>query len=171
MSLGISRWAKANTAPLQQLKRRGLLIAFTEPMAGDTLDNLTVEVFLRAPEQLPGGIAGYHWAGLVCDVKPIGWKVECGGDVNADFEDAPPPDEITGVQIVPRGEGKGWTPGQYMVVLHGDAILAFADGPRLDGTVGPRTLDGNHLGPGLPKRCPTGDLIEGGAFESWFRID
>jgi hypothetical protein len=31
-------------------------------------------------------------------------------------------------------------------------------------------LDANHMGPGLPQRCPTGDGIEGGTFESWFTI-
>ena len=37
-------------------------------------------------------------------------------------------------------------------------------------TVNP-AVDANHLGPGLPLRCPTGDGVEGGEFTSWFHID
>jgi len=57
--------------------------------------------------------------------------------------------------------------GDYLVVLRGDMILSFKkpDDPRPQ-----LALDGNHLGPGLPGRCPTGDKIEGGRFESWFTI-
>jgi hypothetical protein len=64
-------------------------------------------------------------------------------------------------------------------VLRGDGILALDQTiKRMDGTPGPRALDGNHLAPGLlapgstpPPRCPTGDYIEGGTFESWFTIE
>ena len=66
------------------------------------------------------------------------------------------------VEIFPRG--------RYLVTVRGDHVLALKPGPRMDGTEGPRALDGNHLAPGLPDRCPTGDGIEGGAFESWFTL-
>jgi hypothetical protein len=31
-------------------------------------------------------------------------------------------------------------------------------------------LDGNHFAPGIPDRCPSGDMVEGGDFESWFEL-
>jgi hypothetical protein len=80
----------------------------------------------------------------------------------------PDPADVTGVRLridlkAPRGD-------VYLVALRGDAILSDRTGTRLDGTQGQFALDGNHLGPGLFARCPTGDVIEGGRFESWFRI-
>ncbi|WP_211233163.1 hypothetical protein [Solirubrobacter soli] len=153
-----------------RLRHNGLLVAFTEPMQGDTLDEITCAVYLRVEEQLPGGFSGYHWAGLHAEVNPILIKGECDPGSMDDFEVKPAPDSVLGVQILPRGEARRFPDGIYLVVLRGDAIITFADGPRLDGSKGPRALDGNHLGPGLYRRCPTGDLIEGGTFESWFTI-
>ena len=91
---------------------------------------------------------------------------QCGKPIEVLSED-PKPDEVNGVrfrpvEIFPRG--------RYLVTVRGDHVLALKPGPRMDGTEGPRALDGNHLAPGLPARCPTGHGLEGGAFESWFHL-
>ena len=97
---------------------------------------------------------------------------DCDHTITDAFEAPPGSGKANGVQLRPFGESIKWARGDYLVVLRGDAILAFDSTlPRMDGSVGPRALDGNHLGPGLPTRCPTGDHIEGGTFESWFTIE
>ena len=78
-----------------------------------------------------------------------------------------------------------WPAGRYRVVLRGDYVLAERtitktanDGSTFEVQA---VLDGNHLAPGilgpggigprgLPARCPSGDWVEGGTFESWFEI-
>jgi hypothetical protein len=79
----------------------------------------------------------------------------------------------TGAQFVapPHGSFEGGLPlpaGDYRVIVRGDFILAA--NPQADGTVN-AALDANHIGRGLPLRCPTGDGIQGGTFESWFRVE
>jgi hypothetical protein len=71
------------------------------------------------------------------------------------------------------------------VVLKGDYVLAerTITKTRNDGSTFKvqAVLDANHLAPGvlgpggvgprgLPARCPSGDWVEGGTFESWFEI-
>ena len=64
-----------------------------------------------------------------------------------------------------------WIPGDYAVVFYGDFVLGEKQITLPDGrTVNP-AVDADHLGPGLPLRCPTGDGVEGGQFRSWFHID
>jgi hypothetical protein len=140
-------------------------------MQPDTLDEFTCEVFLQVDEPLQGGLQGYHWVGLHSAVNPITWDNRCDPNARDEFDGSPQPDEVTGVQILPHGDIR-WPAGKYLVVLRGDAILALKDGPTLGhpNDDGPRALDGNHLGPGIYDRCPSGDEIEGGKFESWFTI-
>jgi hypothetical protein len=64
-----------------------------------------------------------------------------------------------------------WVPGDYIVVLHGDFVLGDQQITLPDGRKVNPAVDANHLGPGLPFRCPTGDGVEGGTFRSWFHID
>ena len=160
-----------DTSTLNRVRRVGLLLGFTEPMQPATLDRFTAAVYLRVPDALPGGAAGsgYRWVGINADVVPIAIDARCELIETTEFDRKPPPDGVTGVQLFPQHFK--WPTGDYLVVLRGDAILAFDETqPRLDGSVGPRALDGNHLGPGLNARCPTGDYVEGGTFESWFTI-
>jgi hypothetical protein len=70
-----------------------------------------------------------------------------------------------------RPTPSSWIPGDYAVVLYGDFVLGEKQITLPDGrTVNP-AVDADHLGPGLPLRCPTGDGVEGGTFRSWFHID
>jgi len=151
-------------AQLNRLIRAGLLIAFTEPIDPSTLDDMTVAVYFRETDQV-SGLPGYRWAGLDGVIEPVGVDARCKPIGNVIRN--PNPNQVTGV----RFQLSGKTPrGRYLVTLRGDAILSVRKGVRLDGTQGQLALDGNHLGPGLFDRCPTGDLIEGGLFESWFTL-
>jgi Collagen triple helix repeat (20 copies) len=155
----------------RRLVATGLLIAFSEPMDPSTLDPFTVALYTKLPQQLQNGIPGYQWFGVTCDVTPVALVGDCNTKIGDDFDRTPGAGAVNGVQLFPQGEGQGWPRGDYLVVVKGDAVLALdTNQVRLDGTIGPRALDGNHLGPGLTDRCPTGDYIEGGTFESWFTI-
>ncbi|MGH3368584.1 MAG: hypothetical protein ACRDPR_01150, partial [Nocardioidaceae bacterium] len=114
------------------------------------------------------GWAGYQWLGLRLRIVPALVEGSCG-DVPQVVERVEAPDPCTGVWFQPleRAEDLG---GDYLVVLRGDAILADQPTVLPDGTEVRLALDGNHFGPGLPKRCPTGDKTEGGRFESWFTV-
>jgi DNA-binding beta-propeller fold protein YncE len=150
----------------------GIAIAFSEPMNGDTLDRFTVELFYRlAHQDVPTLGAGYYWVGveLSPDWLHVQWNMSCEDPLKQTVRRNPQPDQVTGVLLRPLKTE--WPAGDYLVVLHGDSISAYDESlPHLDGQRGPRALDGNHLAPGLPTRCPTGDAIEGGRFESWFTI-
>lgn len=148
-----------------RLREDGLLIGFTEAMDASTLDDMTITVSVQVDEAV-AGVPAYHWAALRGELRPLTVVAQCGKPIEVLSED-PKPDEVNGVrfrpvEIFPRG--------RYLVTVRGDHVLALKPGPRMDGTEGPRALDGNHLAPGLPDRCPTGDGIEGGAFESWFTL-
>jgi len=161
-------WPHGQTLTSEQLavlKELGLLIGFSEPMQPTSLDRFTVVLLARAPAKSEVGPAS-QWLEIETKLTPIEWTMECGQAFTAPKPVASP--GPTGVRLSLDSE---WPATDYMVVLRGDAILAIDQAiPRLDGKTGPRALDGNHLGPGLPKRCPTGDHIEGGTFESWFTI-
>jgi DNA-binding beta-propeller fold protein YncE len=166
---------KLSAAAANRLRTIGLLIAFDEPMDGGTLDDMTVAVYLRvrAPDQ--GPLHAYSWFGITGAVRPVGLTATCSRPPTRVTNPNPPAANVTGVQFLPQQEGtRPWPSGRYLVVVRGDLILSHKPGPRLDGSVGKRALDGNHLGPGLlrtsTRRCPTGDGIEGGTFESWFDI-
>ncbi|GGL14619.1 collagen-like protein [Nocardia jinanensis] len=148
---------------VHRFKRRGLIVAFSEPMDPRTLDFMSVAVYVRMPAETYTEL-GYHWVGLYREPRPVFVDAQCG-DVIDQCRTDPPVDNVTGVWIE---LGRSAPNGVYRVVLDGDAILSLRAGTRIDGSFGPLALDGNHPGPGLPARCPTGDFLEGGRFESWF---
>jgi hypothetical protein len=160
---------KQMTEPeVAQLFRSGLVVAFSEPIDPATLNTMTIEFFFRAVET---GTPTYQWVGLVGTVTPASFTGSpCGPIGEGDINLNPPTSEVTAVQFQPQRDFKP-REGIFLVVLRGDAILSQRTGTRLDGTTGHFALDGNHLGPGLFTRCPTGDFIEGGRFESWFSYE
>jgi hypothetical protein len=144
---------------------RGLMVAFSEPMDPATLNEMTVEVFVRSPIK---STATYQWLGLNGEVAPVFINPDEACKPIGQVDLHPDPGNVTGVRFqpdpkIPRG-------GTYLVVLRGDAIMSVRKDTRLDGTTGQLALDGNTLAPGLFARCPTGDAIEGGRFESWFTL-
>lgn len=154
-----------------RLRERGVVVAFSEGIDAPTLDFMSVAVYVRTFTEHGNGELGYHWVGLRRQVVPVKVDGACGRLVEEyerlveEGEPTPAGLEATGVLIEIGREAPS---GVYRVVLDGDAILSTRVDKRLDGSEGQLALDGNHLGPGLMARCPTGDLIEGGRFESWF---
>lgn len=155
------------------LVKYGLLIAFSEPIQPATLNKWTVTLYTAVSEQISGWGAGYHWAAVPATPVPVAWNMKCASTTPGRVVRNPANGKYTGV-LIPSAKGE-FPSGDYLVALRGDAILALDETlPRLDGTKGARALDGNHLAAGLvsgaTRRCPTGDHIEGGTFESWFTV-
>ncbi|HKP51313.1 MAG TPA: helix-hairpin-helix domain-containing protein [Chloroflexia bacterium] len=170
--------------------KNGLIIAFDAEMLPQTVNRHTVQVLFNRAN--PDG-QGDCFCNLRGRVTPV--RVQ----TNSDQEGRGIPkcgDEILGSRNLAGGEmatgarffPENWDWNQdveYQVIAKGDFILAAKEDPQLklmDGKPGHRALDGDHLGPGLPHppvfqtipplpaRCPTGDGVEGGTFESWFSI-
>jgi DNA-binding beta-propeller fold protein YncE len=149
-------------------RQDGFLVKFDRKMSAQTLDRFTVELYLREQRGGPGGWPGYNWFGVTLRIEPSTVEGTCG-DVAKFAGPAPADGTCTGVRFLPV-EAAVPPSGDYLVVLRGDAILA-ADETDVPGVGKVRlALDGNHLGPGIPKRCPSGDHVEGGRFESWLTV-
>lgn len=167
---------KAREPLAEQLRRSGLAIAFNRPMEAITfsrpmedrpLDPFTLELFIRRPDQF-GPYSGYVWFGIDLEITPKTIDASCEEGIKK-IKDAPGDGSCTGVTFKPRNLDV-WQRGDYLIVLRGDAVRQIAQTTLPDGRTVQLALDGDHLGPGLPYRCPTGDYAEGGTFESWFTI-
>jgi DNA-binding beta-propeller fold protein YncE len=148
---------------------RGVVVAFSESMDASTLHSMSCAVYYRESRRTRVGSApAYVWVGLDLEVVPAFVETDCGRLVTELLATGPDAPDVNAVWL-PWPDGT-MPVGFYKVVLDGDAILSRRTGPHLDPRFDgfPYALDGNHLGPGLPKRCPTGDRIEGGEFLSWF---
>ena len=55
--------------------------------------------------------------------------------------------------------------------MYGDFVLGEKQITLPDGRTVNAAVDADHMGPGVPLRCPSGDGVEGGTFRSWFHID
>jgi hypothetical protein len=92
---------------------------------------------------------------------------------------------VTGAVFHPIGfdeERRRWQAGEYRLLLRGDFVLGANQITLPDGRDVFPAVDANHLSPGLlasggnplvgnlSARCPTGDWVEGGLFESRFRL-
>lgn len=155
----------------------GVVVVFNKEIDPVTLDLMSCAVQWRQEFPVKGFAKGayYHWLDVATKVTPVGLPTEivkCGMDLIEDFAKYAEAGEwpVNAVQLTFPKHPEGLPPGIYRVVLSGDMILSRDDFMRLDGTKGQLALDGNHLAPGLPNRCPTGDLIEGGRFEAWFML-
>lgn len=167
------------TREYEQMSKHGLVLAFDRPIIENTLHPQSVQLLRKGDMEIhENGLSTHCYCNV--DIRVTGLDVDatCGKpfDVRSDSNNA----EVTGVRI--RAIARGDTPvplppGTYRVVLEGDHILGAKqieiDDPSQPGAkikVHP-ALDANHFAPGLPKRCPTGDRIEGGRFLSWFTIE
>ncbi len=168
VAINWSHGQEMNGDQWERILRNGLVVAFSEPIDPATLNTMTIEFFFRAAGQ---DALTYQWVGLAGTVTPaIFTGSTCSLIGEADWDRNPPTSEVNAVQFQPSHDFEP-KQGIFLVVLRGDAILSQRTGTRLDGTTGQFALDGNHLGPGLFTRCPTGDVIEGGRFESWFSYE
>jgi DNA-binding beta-propeller fold protein YncE len=161
----------------------GLVIAFDTEMLPETINRHTVQVLFNHMNRDTEGNCFCNMRGRVRPGRVITEQhgdglPECGDNI-VDFK--PYTDSeikaqlpATGAQFFP--DNREWIMNaetEYQIVAKGDFILAHKEDPEIklrDGKPGRRALDGDHLGPGLPLRCPTGDGVEGGTFESWFGI-
>lgn len=158
-----------------RLQQEGFLIAFTESMDPGTFSRFTFEIFVRVPrdpddQTVKVGLnsPAWEWVGLRLGIQPLTVESECGTPKVSVITDKPKAEEVNGVRLTSRNDGL--PTGDLLIVARGDQILALKPALDDDGSEVPRALDGNHLGPGLnapDPRCPTGDGIEGGRFESW----
>ena len=152
----------------QRLAEDGFVVAFSRPMKEHTLDRFTVELYGRRRDERFGYHPGYVWVGIDLDITPKTVTATCEEGITR-IEDPPGDGSCTGVSFRPS-VFDGWLQGDYLIVLRCDAIYEIATTVLPDGRTVQLALDGNHLGPCLPARCPTGDYAEGGGFESWFTI-
>jgi hypothetical protein len=149
-----------------QLEGYGIIIAFNGKVRAGDINRHSFAVFASRGEESPAGPTDC-W----CELRP---KLLSAARLKPSPTEACPqliPDEgafysdadefVNGASFLPE---TGFHPGEvYRVILKGDLIRADAG----DGVW--RSLDGNHLYPWVPAR-PSGDGIEGGTFESWFRV-
>jgi competence ComEA-like helix-hairpin-helix protein len=166
------------------LSEQGLIIAFDQEMMTETLSEHTFQVLIRHDADLDINYDTYcycnvrgHVTGVKVDANCEGWIL---GD-DAPIESGP----TKGARFIPmdrEGKRTEWISGDYLVVLKGDFILGEEMITLPDGREVHPALDADHLAPGLlgpggvpprpglAQRCPTGDWVEGGTFESWFTI-
>lgn len=177
-------WTHAGqlTGPAQDdVSANGLVIGFDKPILAQTLSTMTpsmspFRVLVRQRGNYAPSFDTFLWLemeAIVTGIRAGDWKVECGSPLQGQL---PPAEtdvtsgDVLAARLRPANGGKvlNWVAGIYRVEVHGDFVLGSAQIALPDGRKVNPGLDANHLGPGLPTRCPTGDGAEGGLFESWF---
>lgn len=160
---------RQDSEEFDSLLRFGLVIVFDRPMLPPTINRHTVQVLIRRDNE-DGTYCYCNLLGIVepVNVIPEEGELRCGMRIKQ-LQDSTP-DTATGARFLPSGPLEAWRPGEYLVVAKGDFILGKKEIQLPDGRKVNPALDANHLGPGLPQRCPTGNGTEGGDFESWFTI-
>lgn len=147
------------------LKFKGLVVAFDQEMIWETINDRSIQLLYTEARK-----GQYCYCNLEIAVEPLKVEASCEQGV-IDLNPIPPDAPATGARIRLRSEnGLPTRPGDYWVVIRGDMILGVKTIKLPNGVEVNPALDANHLGPGLPKRCPTGDWVEGGTFESWFTV-
>jgi hypothetical protein len=169
----------------KKLMSEGFVVAFDQrwPVLRETFNEHSVRLLRKGQEQFNDNERVILPVSCWCEaqIEPAGVKIDakCG-----EAFDIPPDDdlnaEVTGLRFRPLGRENRpvpLPPGTYRIIIEGDHILGAKeieiddpDNPGSKIKVLP-ALDANHFAFGLPKRCPTGDRVEGGRFLSWFTID
>ena len=167
-----------NQAQFATIAQQGLVIGFDRPVQARTLSTFSFRATVRQPGGYAPSYDTYQWLELDALVTGIpasdAWQPACGaGDLNV------PPvandtatGNVIGARLRPANGAKNvnWVAGTYRVELHGDWVLGSQKIALPDGRKVNPAVDADHLGPGLPTRCPTGDGVEGGLFESRFTV-
>lgn len=173
--------------PGVEMDVRKLLIAFDpkHPVRAETIHEHSIQVLYAREDgegrdlgevrtrcwcQLEGFITGIDLVGGCDDgIQGVGQRSSTGPVTGALFQ-------------LDEREPRPLPPGRYRVLVHGDHIVGEEKIALADGSVVHPCLDANHLAPGilgpggfsivpgLDRRCPTGDWVEGGTFLSWFTI-
>jgi DNA-binding beta-propeller fold protein YncE len=147
----------------------GLIVAFDQEISPDTISEQTIELLRRSDQFGEQGVRCY--CSRADTVRPVRVVTHPGSTLPQCGQEIIRVDELAGQQQATGAKfGFRIQPGDYRVMIRGDLILGSKEIQLANGRPGRPALDANHLGPGLPTRCPTGDGIEGGTFESWFTI-
>lgn len=168
-------WNHGGNTPKATIDATGLIIAFDEPVLSATLNEHTVQVLVRHEEQ-DERFSRYCYCNVKGKITPLQEVIaECGKVDASKAKEANMAANAVRFDPMLGNEVKKWAPDKYRVVVKGDFILGEKEITLPDGTTVHPALDANHLGPGLLQfpakgRCPTGDMVEGGTFESWFEI-
>jgi collagen triple helix repeat protein len=157
---------------LPAITKDGVVIAFDRPVLAETITPDTFQVLYKHDSGWGDVKMRIHCA---CAIDGLTRGIESDEDPKCGFTLGAVSGTDTqagGVRFARfRPAHANWVPGDYVVVLYGDFVLGEKQITLPDGrTVNP-AVDADHLGPGLPLRCPTGDGVEGGEFRSWFHID
>jgi len=152
-------WQHGSVMPRAILAR--LLVAFDTVVRNGDLHPMSVQVLVGYYDEERHRLC---WCSPdIKSIQGVNFEILC--DVNQGFSTAAGPDaEANGLLIV--FTNTGFIPGNAImrVLINGDFIRA-----RHHATGQWRGLDADHLPEWLPNR-KTGDGIEGGMFESWFRL-
>jgi hypothetical protein len=144
---------------------KGVWLAFDRPVRAGDLHAMSVRLEMLIEHKEPPHNC---WCQLPAQIRPVKLAEKCkAGPEGAEPVEAKDPAD--GVHLQPQ-----LTPGQtvntFRVVVQGDFIREF-DRPN-------RALDADHVPPWFHEPSPpfapnggyrTGDRVEGGTFESWFR--
>ena len=145
-------WKHNGSLPIQSFKDAGLLIAFDGDVTASDLTLNSVKLLVSRLDDTTGARC---WCEAPARLLPGNFA--SAGDITSAFTAGAVNGAVNGVQIVLVNLSV--TP--YRVQVLGDFIR--------DKKNNGRGVDADHLPPWLPKRA-TGDGIEGGTFESWFKV-
>ncbi len=148
-------WKHNGTVSSSVIRQFGLLVGFDAPIQSGDIGVQTFIVLAKTP-----GANLTCWCEVPAKaVQAVNLNSKMTGtktcDINLDQKAAGP--TANGAQFIP-GSGT-LAPGDYRVIVKGD----FIRDQKLI------SVDADHLAPWLPN-APTGDLIAGGTFESWFTV-
>jgi len=147
-------WKHQGAMPVAGLRERPLLIAFDKAVAPGDLTEMSIRVLVSHEERLEGGSVRCWCEVPLKPLKGIQLREPC--KINSDLVE--PPTEINAALFQMT-----WVPNQ------GQICRVIVNGDLIRDEKNKRGLDANHLPPWLPAR-KTGDGVEGGTFESWFRV-
>ncbi|MBO1076173.1 hypothetical protein IAI58_20760 (plasmid) [Roseomonas marmotae] len=183
----------------QEMIKLGLLVAFDRDYpvlaesfaAREVCDNVAQFLVARTGRMEPGFSLSCYCQ-IDTEVTGVMLEGRCGEPPTILDDTSITNGPVTGLRLRP-GNRDGervfpnqeiWPPGRYRVVIEGNFILgekvAEVTGPLGGGEMiqANPALDAEHFGPGLngdflpamPRRCPTGNGLEGGRFVSWFEL-
>jgi hypothetical protein len=191
-------WPHAGVFPRSQvgpvLNETGLLIVFDKLVLPETINEHTIQLLVRQElgtgayvyVNVPGEVQAVRALARVQPEQPVTgcgqavarWRPLAAGEganaarfsVSAGAVAATAFATPVRAEIGPSAGGGSAAP-EFEVRVDGDFILGQQMITLPDGQQVHPALDANHLGPGLPLRCPTGNGTEGGQFRSWFQIE
>lgn len=174
-----------------RLLKDGLVIAFSKDVLAETLSVNSIELLMRHPVERDTQYELYCYCNVRISVVGVKVAGDCGGIKDVDREDilTGPVNgaRIRASRLVPGKNRKpveqnlDWSQGSYRVLVKGNFILGAEAVMFPDGKSRHPALDADHIGPAIhassagslkdiPARCPSGNMTEGGIFESWFTI-